>query len=100
MAKRKHSNVLPKEKGIYAWNSLHAGSFILFIKTHELFHQFMFLPGPSEYCLTFEDFSACIKSGVLEFVEQLPDDVFQDSLNFFLSCPSNKSKVINNENKQ
>ncbi len=99
MAKVKTSTNVPKERGIYAWNSLHAGSFILFIKTHKLFHQFMFLPGPSEYCLTPEDFSACVSGGVLEFVEQLPEEIFQDSLNFFLSCPSNKPKVINNENK-
>jgi len=31
-------------------------------------------------CLTKENFSTCIQTNVLEFVEELPEDVYQESI--------------------
>lgn len=88
----------PIPKGMYAWTSLHAGSFLLYVESLTDCHRFIFLPGPSEFFLTFENFSECIKTKVLDFVEQLPDDVYNETIEFSLSCPPKQQKVIMNEN--
>jgi hypothetical protein len=98
--KTKSNNHQPKVKGLYAWNYLHAGSFLLYVETLKDCHKFLFLPGPSEYFLTFEDFSSCVQKNTLEFVEELPDDVFEESLKISLQRPLNASKIIWNENSQ
>lgn len=90
----------PKAKGLYAWNYLHAGSFLLYVESLKDCHKFLFLPGPSEYYLTFEEFSSCIHSNTLEFVESLPNDIFEESIKLSLQCPSNHSKVVVHENNQ
>lgn len=78
----------PKPKGLYAWNEIHAGSFLLYVEIALNSYRFLFLPGPTEYFLTFEDFSKAIEHGVLEFVECLPDNIFQESISIpLLSCP-------------
>lgn len=78
----------PKKRGLYAWNSIYAGSFLLFVKSFKDHYQFMFLPGPSEFNLTFDEFSSCVQKGILEFVEDLPEEIFQESLSAFeLACP-------------
>lgn len=82
-------NLQPIPKGLYAWTSLHAGSFLLFVESLKDCYKFIFLPGPSEYFLTFEDFSKCVKSGTLEFVEELPDEIYEESIKISLSCPTN-----------
>lgn len=80
-------NKKPIPKGLYAWNSIHAGSFILYVETLKECHKFLFLPGPTEWFLTFEDFEHGITSGILEFVESLPDEIYRESLELSLSCP-------------
>lgn len=82
----------PIPKGLYAWNAIHAGDFILYVETLKDCHKFLFLPGPSEYFLTFEDFEQCLNNRTLEFVEALPDEIFQESIELSLSRPS---KTIN-----
>ena len=77
----------PAPKGLYAWNAIHAGDFILYVETLKDCHKFIFLPGPSEYFLTFEDFEQCLANRTLEFVEALPDEIFQESLQISLSRP-------------
>jgi hypothetical protein len=81
----------PKQKGLYAWNAIHAGSFLLYIEKLKDCYKFMFLPGPSPFFLTFEDFEKCINSSTLEFVEVLPNDIYEESVNIFLSCPEAKT---------
>jgi len=88
---------LPITKGLYAWTSLHAGSFLLCVEVLKDCYKFLFLPGPSEYFLTPEDFSKCVKSNVLEFVEVLPDDVFQETVGFLLCSPPKQTNIIANE---
>jgi hypothetical protein len=82
------TNYQPAEKGIYAWTSLHAGSFLLYVESLKDCHKFIFLPGPSDFFLTFDDFNNSVKTGVLEFVEQLPDEIYNETVEFSLSCPS------------
>lgn len=60
---------------MYAWNAIHAGSFLLFVESLKDCHKFLFLPGPSEYYLTKEDFKFYVDAGTLEFVEVLPNEI-------------------------
>lgn len=75
-------NLQPVPRGFYAWNSLHAGSFLLFMESLNDHYKFIFLPGPSYMNLAFETFTKCIKSNTLELVEQLPEDVYADTVSF------------------
>ncbi len=74
---------------MYAWNAVHAGSFLLYIESLINCHKFVFLPGPSEYFLTLEDFEMALKKGILEFVDVLPDEIYKETLE--LSCPTRNS---------
>jgi hypothetical protein len=99
MFKKKQTklNHQPIPKGMYAWTQIHAGSFLLFVESQKDCYKFLFLPGPSEYFLTFEDFTKCIKTNTLEFVEELPDEIFQETINFLLTSPTKTPNVISNE---
>lgn len=90
----------PIAKGLYAWNALHAGSFLLYVESLKDCYKFLFLPGPSEYFLTFEDFAKCLKSNTLEFVEKLPHEIFEESVRISLACPSVPSNIVSNESNQ
>jgi hypothetical protein len=79
---------LPKKRGLYAWNFLHAGSFLLFVKDNENNYEFLFLPGPTQFFLTKEDFNQAIEKNILEFVEDLPKEIFEETINFALTCPT------------
>ena len=81
----------PIPKAMYAWNAVHAGSFLMYVESLTDYHKFIFLPGPDEYYMTFQDFAAAIKKGVLEFVETLPDEIYNETIS--LSCPSIKSTI-------
>ncbi len=95
MAKKKKINTeyKPIAKGLYAWNSIHAGSFLLYIESLKDCHKFIFLPGPTDYYVTNEDFSSCMNSNILEFVEALPDEIFQETISFSLTSPSGILKL-------
>lgn len=80
MVKQKNLTYQPIPRGFYAWNSLHAGSFLLFVEAEQDHYKFIFLPGPSYMCLTKENFTTCIETNVLEFVEELPEDIYKESL--------------------
>ena len=90
-------NLQPIERGFYAWNFLHAGSFLLYIESLNGYHRFMFLPGPSDFFLTNEDFSEYLKNGTLSIVDQLPLEVFQEAMKYSLPCPTNPPIVTTNE---
>ena len=94
MFKKKETKPLdyqPAPRGIYAWTQLRAGDFIVYVESSKDCHKFVVLPGPSEMFLTFDDFTKSIKLGVLEFVEQLPEEIYQETIS--LSCPINECKV-------
>ena len=92
-----HPKNKPIEKGLYAWNTLHAGSFLLYTESLKDCHRFLFLPGPTEYYLTNEDFDSCLKNKALELVEPLPDEIYQETIQISLACPSQKGKLNINE---
>lgn len=92
--KKVKQNKTPIPKGLYAWNMIHAGSFLLFVEALKDCYSFLFLPGPSEYYLTFEDFEKSISNGTLEFVEALPDDIYEESLKISSSCPPKQQKML------
>ena len=96
--KTETANYEPASKGMYAWTSLHAGSFLLYVESLKDCHKFIFLPGPSEFFLTFENFTKCVRTGVLEFVEQLPDEIYNETMEFSLTGPPKIQKVFMNEN--
>jgi hypothetical protein len=79
---------IPVERGMYAWNSMYAGSFILYVGSQHESYKFIFLPGPTDFFLTPENFDTALKTHVLEFVEQLPLDVYNETVNFSLTCPT------------
>ncbi len=87
----------PKAKGLYAWNSIHAGSFLLYVESLKDCHKFVFLPGPTDYYVTNGDFNDCINSGILEFVESLPDDIFQETISFSLKSPQGIVKLYSHK---
>ncbi len=98
MFKNKTSNLTyqPIPKGIYAWTKLRAGDFIVYVESLSDCYKFITLPGPNTLFLTTEDFTNSIKSGTLEFIEQLPEEIYQETI--LLSCPPNYSKIYMNEN--
>lgn len=98
MAKKKKpkKEVSPTPKGLYAWNRLHAGSFLLYVEPLNDCYKFIFLPGPSDYYLTKDDFNSCIQTNTLEFVEPLPDDIYEETIKFSLTSPSNVLKLHSN----
>ena len=55
---------------------------INFKKANKDYYDFIYVPGGDPFSLTFEDFTKLTKTGVLEFVEQLPEDVYNESLNY------------------
>lgn len=88
----------PIPKGMYAWTSRYAGSFLLYVETLKDCHRFIFLPGPSEFFLTLSDFNKCLKTNMLEFVEQLPDEIYNETIEFSLNSPPTLPRIIPNEN--
>jgi|LakMenEpi03Aug12_release.lakeMendotaPanAssembly.Ray.scaffolds.fasta_scaffold417275_1 hypothetical protein len=77
---KSYQNYQPTERGFFAFNHERAGDFLLFVEAQKDCYKFLYLPGATEFYLTFEDYTESIKRGVLEFVDQLPEDVFQESL--------------------
>ena len=88
---KKNTKTNPIHKGFYAWTSLYAGSFLLCVEQLKDCHKFIFLPGPSYMHLTHETFEKCIKTNVLEFVEIVPDDIFNETV----SLTENNVEVSN-----
>lgn len=82
-------------RGLYAWNKVYAGSFLLYVESLKDCHRFLFLPGPSDFYLTFEDFNQCIENNTIEFVEELPEEIFKESLEIYsLSCPPKTLNMV------
>jgi hypothetical protein len=76
----------PKERGFYAFNFERAGDFLIYVDSTKDCHKFLYIPGASPFYLSFQDFTKAMQQGMLTLVEELPEDVFNESLE--LSCPS------------
>lgn len=96
MSKKQNTKkVEPIPRGMYAWNYTHAGSFLVYVESLKDCYEFVFLPGPSEYYLTQEDFKKAMATNLLEFVDVLPKEIYDETL--ALSYPTKKSKLCTNE---
>jgi hypothetical protein len=85
MLKSENVNLQPTERGFYAFNEERAGDFLIYVESMKDCYKFLYVPGAHEFFLSLTDFTESIKRGVLSFVEQLPEEVYNESLS--LSCP-------------
>lgn len=67
----------PKERGVYAFTKHRRGDFLLFIKNNSDAYEFMHLPDRYQIFLTPEEFNEGVTTKLLDFVEQIPEDVFE-----------------------
>jgi hypothetical protein len=75
---KKRVRCTPKARGLYAFTKYKRGDFILFIKpVDEGTLEFMRLPSQEQVFLTEEDFKSGVISNLLEFVESIPQEVFE-----------------------
>jgi hypothetical protein len=70
-------NQKPQLRGVYAFTKHRRGDFILFIKEDSEVLEFMQLPDRYRICLTKKEFSEGLNTKLLDFVEQIPEDVFE-----------------------
>ena len=76
MSKRKLQ--VPKERGMYAFTKHRRGDFILFIKQDgDEVYEFMQLPDRYKIVLSQEEFTQGVLTKLLDFVEQVPPEVFE-----------------------
>ena len=92
--KLKHS---PLERGFYAFNVERAGDFIIYVESKKDYHKFLYVPGAEEFCLTHSDFHDSIRKNILTLVEQLPEEIFNETI--MLSRP-NKQSIMQFDEKQ
>jgi hypothetical protein len=74
---KKQKYKLPLPRAVYAFTKHRRGDFILFIKDDSEVLEFMQLPDRYQICLTKKEFSEGIKTKLLDFVEQIPEEVFE-----------------------
>lgn len=65
------------ERGVYAFTKHRRGDFILFLKEDKEVLEFMQLPDRYQIFLTKEEFTEGLLTNLLDFVEQVPEDVFE-----------------------
>ena len=68
---------LPLPRGVYAFTKYRKGDFLLFIKEDAEVLEFMHLPDRFQICLTKAEFTEGVKTKLLDFVEQIPEEVFE-----------------------
>jgi len=68
---------LPKERGMYAFTKHRRGEFVLYVNVDGEVLEFMHIPHRYNISLSKEEFTAAIHTRLLEFVEQIPEDVFE-----------------------
>lgn len=78
----------PIERGFYSFDKLRAGDFLLYVSKRKHDYYFLSFPGPEHFYLSTNDFIKAIELGVLSFVEQLPEDIYEETINFSLPCPN------------
>jgi hypothetical protein len=68
---------LPKCRGVYAFTKHRRGDFILFVKEDKDVLEFMHLPDRYQIFLTKQEFTEGLLTNLLDFVEQVPEEVFE-----------------------
>lgn len=79
--------IKPKERTLYAFTQERPGDFILYMNSFENHHEFTYFPGGDRFKLSFEDFHQAIRKGILDPVEQLPEEIYMETQTYLLSCP-------------
>ena len=78
MSKLKNKLQTPKQRGVYAFTKHRRGDFVLFIKeTDKDVLEFMQLPDRYQLFLTKQEFTEGVVTRLLDFVEQIPEEVFE-----------------------
>lgn len=67
----------PQARGVYAFTKHRRGDFLLFVKEDSEVLEFMQLPDRYQVCLTKQEFHEGVTTKLLDFVEQIPEDVFE-----------------------
>ena len=72
--------IVPKERGVYAFTKYRQGDFILFLgESSNDVYDFMQLPDRYKMSFTSEEFTKGVTTKLIDFVEQIPEDVFEVS---------------------
>jgi len=74
---KKLQHSLPLPRSVYAFTKHRRGDFILFIKEDSEVLEFMQLPDRYQVCLTKKEFNEGVTTKLLDFVEQIPEEVFE-----------------------
>jgi hypothetical protein len=74
---KKQKHKLPLTRGVYAFTKHRRGDFLLFIKEDSEVLEFMQLPDRYQICLTKKEFTEGLTTKLLDFVEQIPEEVFE-----------------------
>ena len=74
---KKQKYKLPLPRSVYAFTKHRRGDFLLFIKEDLEVLEFMQLPDRYQICLTKKEFSEGVTTKLLDFVEQIPEEVFE-----------------------
>lgn len=83
--------IVPISRGFYSFDKLRAGDFLIYVESSSTHYKFLYVPGADPFYLSKEDFAKAVELNVLTFVEQIPKDIFEETLNFSLST-TNKSE--------
>jgi hypothetical protein len=76
----KKKPLIPKERGVYAFTKYRKGDFILFLEeSTDGVYDFMQLPDRYKMSFTAEEFAKGVSTKLIDFVEQIPSDVFEVS---------------------
>lgn len=67
----------PQERAVYAFTKHRRGDFLLFIKEDSEVLEFMQLPDRYQVCLTKQEFHEGVTTKLLDFVEQIPEEVYE-----------------------
>jgi hypothetical protein len=95
--KKEKVKIEPTPRGFYLFNLERAGDGLIFVENSLNCYKFLYIPGADEFFMAHEDYEKSIKRGVLSFVEQLPVDIYEESIS--LSCPKKTLNVTMHETK-
>jgi hypothetical protein len=96
--KNKKIKIEPSPRGFYLFNVERAGDGLIFVENSLNCYKFLYVPGAEEFFMSHEDFDKSVKRGILSFVEQLPEEIYQESL--LLACPKKQKKITVHETHQ
>ena len=74
---KKQKYKIPLPRSVYAFTKQRRGDFLLFVKEDSGVLEFMQLPDRYQIVLTKEEFTEGLTTKLLDFVEQIPEEVFE-----------------------